>query len=61
MGVEPVQTFFGKGEETGQFFAILCGRLLRTVPKVVTEDAQIELCDEDNDHTKSEETGSKMN
>jgi len=30
-GVETVLTFFGKGE--GQFFAILCGRLLWTVPK----------------------------
>jgi len=28
-GVEPVRTFFGR-EEEGQFFAILCGRLLWT-------------------------------
>jgi len=28
-GVEPVRTFCGRG---GQFFAILCGRLLWTAP-----------------------------
>jgi len=30
-GVEPVRTFFGQGGG-GQFFAILCGRLLWTAP-----------------------------
>jgi len=30
-GVEPVRTFFGQGERGGQFFTILCGRLLWTV------------------------------
>jgi len=30
-GVEPVPTFFEQG--VGQFFAILCGCLLRTAPK----------------------------
>jgi len=30
-GVEPVRTFFGQ-EGGGQFFAILCGRLLWTAP-----------------------------
>jgi len=30
-GIEPVRTFFGQGWE-GNFFSILCGRLLRTAP-----------------------------
>jgi len=30
-GVEPVRTFCGQ-EERGQFFTILCGRLLWTAP-----------------------------
>jgi len=31
--VEPVRTFCGQGVVGGQFLAILCGRLLWTVPK----------------------------
>jgi len=31
-GVEPVRTFCGQWGEGGQFFAILCGRLLWTAP-----------------------------
>jgi len=31
-GVESVRTFFGQEESIGQFFEILCGRILWTAP-----------------------------
>jgi len=34
-GVEPARIFFG---EVGQFFTILCGRLLWMAPKIVSRD-----------------------
>jgi len=32
-GIEPVRTFFGQGEEGGQFFAILCSFMDGHLPK----------------------------
>jgi len=34
--IEPVRTFFRLGGRGGQIFAILCGRLLWTIPKYIS-------------------------